>query len=675
MLSAKNFVNNPSFETVSNAWPSSWSYEKKRCEAVTDVYRTGKYSMHCKSSTAGDTAGFYQINKNIFFGVKYKMTAYIRVKDISEGAYVIFFAESSNYIYGIYSYTNKIDVCKTGTCNDKWYVMQGTSEMNFGKAGHYVIGFDLRPSNKATGEFWVDDVSLEMIETDILKSVLVKTYKSEVYKSEVEILVDLAIINSVFENGEYITIKVQIEDSDDPNKIYKVLENYKLETRMENRVAVFKWNPSSLPENKIYTIRAKTVNSLFSNRTEEAVTYAKKLNHTPSYKFYVDEHNIAWKDGKKFFPIGLYFQSNNEKDLDYLKDSSFNLVKVPGFSKSAIEKIYTYTKGKIFVLNNLNVAHSSRTDKEWLAQVRAESIKKINEVKDAKGLIGYYIADEPPINNLMSIRETTLTIREFDPDKIAWPALLRTELFHQWKELFDVGGIDCYPVQSYEALEDIWVIFRRARNLVINSKPIWGIPQFFTWELYYPEKSYGGPPTEDQLRQMTYQFISAGANGLIYFDFHEMMASNSTYPFEKEWAKLKRVTDELAKTYVPIILSESSVNPGYKIPAFDDIMGYNYFGRRLFRYNGYDYLLIVNVRNKACVAEITIPETTTSIEKMMGKAKMTVDKTKVTLDMPAADVVWLKGYDTDWKPADGADWLCLWNKIGVYLTFLALILF
>lgn len=124
---------------------------------------------------------------------------------------------------------------------------------------------------------------------------------------------------------------------------------------------------------------------------------------------------------------------------------------------------------------------------------------------------------------------------------------------------------------------------------------MWDIPQIFDWQVYYTNRTSEKPPTEDQLRQMTYQWISGGANGIIYYDFTEMHAINWKNPFNKEWEKVKKVAADLKEKYVPIILSNIPVNPGYIIPPCDHEGGKNYYGRRMFN-NGYDYILIVNVR-------------------------------------------------------------------------------
>ena len=278
--------------------------------------------------------------------------------------------------------------------------------------------------------------------------------------------------------------------------------------------------------------------------------------------------------------------------------------------------------------------------------------KNIESWKDSPGFFGYYIADEPGTSLIASLRQVTLTIRDLDPDNVTWPAINNRLQLRQYKEMFDVVGIDCYPVQHYDDLHAIWIMAIQSRSRMINNRAMWNIPQIFDWQVYTNDTTEAAP-TEDQLRQMTYQWIVGGANGIIYYDFTEMHVMDWKNPFEKEWEKVKKVATELKEQYAPIILSSIPTNPNYIIPKFDTLNGGNYFGRRLFRYNGYDYLLIVNVRTvNNYKITFTKPETTTTLEMIMGKSEMSIVNNTVTIVLKSADTVWLKGYDTQWNPKD-----------------------
>ena len=170
-ISNKNFVTNPSFETpggMVNA--EGWSADNWGCWATNTTAHTGKRSMH--GSKPGDN--FWQIRNDFFYGIKYRFTLWIKVKDVYK-ARLKCVVESSDYKSGIYVYHDSIAACKGGTCIDQWYKLSSDSEMNFKPASHYVISISMEGEGaNPTGEFWVDDITVEPIEYNILIGIEVR---------------------------------------------------------------------------------------------------------------------------------------------------------------------------------------------------------------------------------------------------------------------------------------------------------------------------------------------------------------------------------------------------------------------------------------------------------------------------------------------------------------------
>ena len=657
-ISNKNFVNNPSFETpggMVNA--EGWSADNWGCWATNTTARTGKRSMH--GSKPGDN--FWQIRNDFFYGIKYRFTLWIKVKDVSK-ARLKCVVESSDYKSGIYVYHDSIAACKGGTCIDQWYKLSSDSEMNFKPASHYVISISMKGEGaNPTGEFWVDDITVEPIEYNILIGIEVITWKQEIFEDQIDVIVGLDIINSVFANGDYLDLKIYIED-DETGEIKQVLDECKYETILEDlRVARFNWDPKNLPKNKFYKVKVKSINILFNNRTETSYTTVKKLKEKINYSFYIDKYLIAWDKGKKFFPLGLYFQTPSEEDIQNLKNSPFNLIKAPGFDPKTVTSVYEKTNHQVREINNLGVNIPYFPTEENLAKVRNDSKAVVEKYKNVEGFFGYYIYDEPPVHDglIRNLREATLTVREYSPNHITWIAINAYGGLGKFKEAFDTCGIPCYPLQHYDDIASINTMSSVGRRFMLNNKAQWDIPQIFDWEIYGEKNE--NPPNEKQLKHMVYEWIGGGANGLIFYDYHEMKKMNHKNPFDKEWQKVLNVVNELKEKYVNIILSRTKINPNYNIPKFDGIGGFNLFSRRQFRYKGYDYLLIVNHRN---VYNNDVyfykPSTTNKLENYGNNdlnVIMNVDEktNKVTIKMPPATYIWIKGYDTQWNPEEDND--------------------
>ena len=658
-LSFTNYVSNPSFEIAAgtNSGAKDFYADTGGCWIDSSTSHTGKNSLHCSRPNTN----VYQILPKIIFGIKYRLTVWIKLRNIKNARFIAA-ADSSDYKYGLYASHLDVKECKSGTCDDKFYKLQYDSLMNFNKAPRYQIAFLIKSDGaNPTGEFWIDDITFEPLYTITLNTVEVVTWKQEIFEDPVDIIADVEIIDSVYYNGDYINMTIYIED-EQSRKVMQIIKDHTFDTILEDiRVARFKWDPKSLPKDRFYIVRANLINTLFDNKEENVETTVKKLKNKIDYSFYVDKHLIAWDKGKKFFPLGLYFPYTYEDDLERLKNSPFNVIKSAITEPDRINYVYEKTNKRVRVINNLGFAAEYCMTPECLEKARKKTLEQINKYKDLEGFLGYYIYDEPEDHEKLTrnLREITLTIREYDPNHISWIAINRRLYLNKFKEAFDVVGLDCYPLQYYEALEDIYVVTMQGRKLMINNKPQWDIPQIFDWQRMDETKTNEFPPTESQLKQMIQQFIAGGATGLIFFDYSDMKAMDHKNPFEKEWQKVLTVVNEFKEKYVNIILSRTKPNPNYILPKFDNLNGKNYFGRRIFRYKHYDYVLIVNVRNAPNEWTIYKPSTTSTLENYGSNEKIDIkintQTNEVKLKMPKASYIWLKGKDSEWNPPEDND--------------------
>ena len=112
---------------------------------------------------------------------------------------------------------------------------------------------------------------------------------------------------------------------------------------------------------------------------------------------------------------------------------------------------------------------------------------------------------------------------------------------------------------------------------------------------------------------MSWQFVAAGANGLIYYSFSTIQQpkrrdGTPTVPFEKAWGDICVVGAELKK-YLPVLVSESG-------PAVTGVP--TAWGVRTWRKDGETWLLLVNAQDKSDVAEIVFPEDFNAVNVAFG---------------------------------------------------------
>lgn len=628
----ENIFKNPSFENGL----SGWYIENRNCLPTNETAHTGSYSLHCKSTA--NQSGFVAQWNYLFPGLKYRISGYFKIKSIGPGGYVSLLAEHG--IYGIWSYP-KCPVNTTPPCVDEWVYFSEVTTMYLSPDN---VTYIMEVVSKGDTEFWVDDIAFEMVTTDkLLRAAEVRSWRQEVFESKVEVLADLLITGTCFEKGDYLNLTLDVIDQS-TQEVVRTITDYKIELRTENFLAIFILDPKGLKEG-FYTMRVTMKNSLFGT-TEVVETNMHKLGKKREYKRYIDNYNRVIDNGKPFFPLGLYTYTifNNNTEIDTITDSPFNLVLVPTTETKHIDHIYNRSNGKIRSIVSLNCVTTISSNRTKMDQAIECAEKRSKMWSKSDGFFGYYLFDEPPLGAIPSMREVTLKLREIDYDHFIYPVINKRLNLHLYKEGFDVVGNDVYPVQHYDDLRAVAIVARQGRDRVMNSRAMWNVPQIFDWTVY--NHTDEKPPTEKQLRHMTYQFIVGGGMGIIYYHYSEMQVMSWKNPVDKEWAKVKKVAKELQDKYVPIIMSGLDINPGLKLPVVEDYMCY----ARFFRYNGHDYVLAVNGwDNRVITCKFWVTNSTKTITKIEGESKIKRDGNKVTFDMPAMDIVWLKMSDSEFE--------------------------
>ena len=118
--------------------------------------------------------------------------------------------------------------------------------------------------------------------------------------------------------------------------------------------------------------------------------------------------------------------------------------------------------------------------------------------------------------------------------------------------------------------------------------PMWHVPQAFDWKWFrknwkdYLDVRY---PTREELRQMTWQYLSAGANGIMYYSFNTLRDYAKGADFDAKWSELKEIAAEV-KSFENVFLADEDH------PAVDGMTAH--VGARAWRCDGDIWLLAVN---------------------------------------------------------------------------------
>ena len=108
---SENYISNGDFENTNNI--DGWN-KNVNCKRTTETSHSGDYSMYCKDENPSEFTSVYRYCKDITPGLRYNVSAWIKLKNVQNGNLMIYVENHWNYKSTLYSYSNKIEECKNG---------------------------------------------------------------------------------------------------------------------------------------------------------------------------------------------------------------------------------------------------------------------------------------------------------------------------------------------------------------------------------------------------------------------------------------------------------------------------------------------------------------------------------------------------------------------------------
>ena len=113
---------------------------------------------------------------------------------------------------------------------------------------------------------------------------------------------------------------------------------------------------------------------------------------------------------------------------------------------------------------------------------------------------------------------------------------------------FDVASADPYPI-SRDPISMVSDWTEHVRKGTKGRRAIWMIPQIFDYRNYGRKDAH--TPTREEMRNMTWQCIVGGANGIIYFKYGDLAKNPfGDATFESRWADVQAVAQKV-KDFMP----------------------------------------------------------------------------------------------------------------------------
>ena len=258
----------------------------------------------------------------------------------------------------------------------------------------------------------------------------------------------------------------------------------------------------------------------------------------PGTELVFDADGIAYLDGGPFLPLGLYHVSEPVADLVTRQNAAMDLP--PLTHEAMLDDV----AAKGF---NCFVRGWGMPSQAFLDLADERGLKVMPEIggmaedalreavrmgRDHPALLMWYGVDEPAGGKL----ERSLAIRDIfaaeDPHHPVGAALNNPGLFAKAEPALDVLMPDPYPLPR-APIDMVTVYCEQAERARPQGKALWCVPQAFAVQNAWRE------PTPEELRNMTYQALVAGARGLVWYAYYTTESHDDfgmpRNPKRKQW--------------------------------------------------------------------------------------------------------------------------------------------
>ncbi len=292
-----------------------------------------------------------------------------------------------------------------------------------------------------------------------------------------------------------------------------------------------------------------------------------------------DTDGFMLRDGKRFLPIGIFFGRYRADDtgmVPRVKEAGFNAVYCVGtlLMKEKKETVLASIQAAIRELAQHDLAYlyaikyqmpSQRAKKTPIDGIKdLDEINRyiVNGVKNEPNMLGWYVSDENPLNEIPEIRHLRETVSECDPFH---PVMTLTNMADNFMDFAATGDylmFDSYPVGGNSSLgsgeEQTMKQSREwlARAAATKVPVIW-VPQIFAWAAFNRSLAIRYP-TEQEIRSMVLLGAIFNVKGYFLYAYHPIFHISPRIDpghVDEQWDRVKKsvaVLNELT----PFFLSQ-----------------------------------------------------------------------------------------------------------------------
>lgn len=359
----------------------------------------------------------------------------------------------------------------------------------------------------------------------------------------------------------------------------------------------------------------------------------------PNWKVRFDRHRRTIVDGKPFFPLGMYFSSVGTNDVELFSKSPFNcLMAYNSPTKAQLDLCAEKGLKVIYSVKDCFAGHSARyrDESDETAWIRARAAFVTNH----PATLAWYTNDElgPEWWPRLTARRDFL--EALDPDHPCWSVIWQYTQMRRYMPTFDVIGTDPYPSAGKDLERPIkWM--RAGEAGMRGKRPVWQVPLASDLAAYQRDRAKAREMpehTKDEYRNMIWQALAGGANGLVLYSWFDIRRMDWKRPWAQAFADVCELAQEVKDQTDVFLSTEAPVR--WSVPAgTPETLAF-----RTWRLKGATYLLALNAGKTRTTVAVALGERYASLETLVGPKDLATlaRPDSVRLDLPHAAVVFVK---------------------------------
>ena len=584
---------NGGFESVdANGHVMDWTYDSTYYAVDPSGGRNGTRALMFSSDRNAGSPLLQRVR--VAHGIRYRFGAWVRTEGLEGSGFcarvcLLWEDEYGRFISGAF------DTPHISGTTDGWRKCEGVAP----KAPANAAWVTVRPEvvGPAKGKAWFDDVFYEPFDKDPVAALYTSAYRGEQAEGEVTFAAALNIVDPADATERVPPGKADMSG-------YRYVFSYaaadgtRKAVPATGRSQAWAWLNVPVADLAMGEQKVEFTLSADGKILGKASCPFTRTKTERRRRVTFDRLGRTIVDGKPFFPLGMYWSVSKP----------YHGYQLPVIDADTIK---TFVKGPF----NCVMPYKQPT-REQMDICHANGIKVIypSYSKDTIGafrvhpaLLAWYVNDEKGIDHLKELTMRQRTVQENDPDHPTWMCVYQYGQIRDLMPTFDCMGVDPYPIPS----SDIGMVYdwaSTAHGGAMGMRPLWQVPQAFDWASFRKDGK-GRMPTCEEMKNMTWQGIAGGANGLIYYSYTYLMKSPTT-PFEKAFADVCAVAQEV-KNLVPVLLSDGKA-PRFKSSSLSLAVRTWRKGRKL-------YVLAVNRTREDLKGTVTLDENFTNAKPIMGE--------------------------------------------------------